>query len=30
LQEEIQSVTDSYNKKIDELLAVKEKDIMTV
>lgn len=30
LQAEIQSVTDSYNKKIDELLAVKEKDIMTV
>jgi ribosome recycling factor len=30
LQAEIQSVTDSYNKKIDELLAVKEQDIMTV
>jgi len=30
LQDEIQGVTDSYNKKIDELLAVKEKDIMTV
>jgi ribosome recycling factor len=30
LQDEIQSVTDSYNKKIDELLAIKEQDIMTV
>lgn len=30
LQEQIQGVTDSFNKKIDELLAVKEKDIMTV
>ena len=30
LQDEIQSVTDSYNKKIEELLEVKEKDIMTV
>ncbi|MEM8720487.1 MAG: ribosome recycling factor [Cyanobacteria bacterium P01_G01_bin.39] len=30
LQNEIQKVTDNYNNKIDELLAVKEKDIMTV
>ena len=30
LQDEIQKVTDDFNKKIDELLAVKEKDIMTV
>jgi ribosome recycling factor len=30
LQAEIQSVTDSYNQKIDELLAIKEQDIMTV
>jgi ribosome recycling factor len=30
LQEEIQSVTDSFNKKVEELLAIKEQDIMTV
>ncbi|MDJ0596637.1 MAG: ribosome recycling factor [Pleurocapsa sp. MO_226.B13] len=30
LQDEIQSITDSFNKKVDDLLAVKEKDIMTV
>ncbi|MEL6438772.1 MAG: ribosome recycling factor [Cyanobacteria bacterium J06621_8] len=30
LQDEIQKVTDSFNKKIDDLLATKEKDIMTV
>ncbi len=30
LQDEIQKVTDSFSKKIDELLAIKEKDIMTV
>ncbi|MBE9043317.1 ribosome recycling factor [Pleurocapsales cyanobacterium LEGE 10410] len=30
LQDEIQSITDNFNRKIDELLAVKEKDIMTV
>ena len=30
LQDEIQSITDNYNKKVDDLLAVKEKDIMTV
>ncbi len=30
LQDEIQSVTDNFNQKIDDLLAVKEKDIMTV
>lgn len=30
LQDEIQKVTDDYNKKVDDLLAIKEKDIMTV
>lgn len=30
LQDEIQKITDRYTKKIDELLAVKEKDITTV
>lgn len=30
LQDDIQKVTDQYTKKIDELLAVKEKDITTV
>ena len=30
LQDEIQKVTDSSIKKIDELLATKEKDILTV
>lgn len=30
LQDEVQKVTDQYTKKIDELLAVKEKDITTV
>ncbi len=30
LQDEIQSITDSFNKKVEELLAIKEKDIMTV
>ena len=30
LQNEIQSITDSFNRKVDDLLAVKEKDIMTV
>lgn len=30
LQDEIQKITDDFNQKIDELLAVKEKDIMTV
>ena len=30
LQDEVQKVTDQFNKKIDDLLAVKEKDIMTV
>lgn len=30
LQEEIQSITDDCNKKIEDLLAVKEKDILTV
>lgn len=30
LQDEIQTITDSFNNKIDELLAIKEKDIMTV
>jgi ribosome recycling factor len=30
LQDEIQKVTDDFNQKIDDLLAVKEKDIMTV
>lgn len=30
LQNEIQSVTDSFNKKVEELLEIKEKDIMTV
>ena len=30
LQDEIQQITDSFNNKIDELLAIKEKDITTV
>ncbi len=30
LQDEIQKITDRYTKKIDELLAVKEKEITTV
>jgi ribosome recycling factor len=30
LQEEIQNITNGYTKKIDELLAAKEKDITTV
>ena len=30
LQDEIQKVTDSFSQKIDDLLAVKEKDITTV
>lgn len=30
LQEEIQKLTNKYTKKVDELLATKEKDIMTV
>ena len=30
LQDEIQKVTDNFNQKIDDLLAVKEKDITTV
>ena len=30
LQDEIQKITDQYTKKIDDLLAVKEKDITTV
>ncbi len=30
MQDEIQKVTDSFSKKIDDLLAVKEKDITTV
>jgi ribosome recycling factor len=30
LQDEIQKVTDAYTQKIDDLLAVKEKDITTV
>ncbi|WP_024544701.1 ribosome recycling factor [Picosynechococcus sp. NKBG15041c] len=30
LQDDIQKVTDEFTKKIDELLKVKEKDIMTV
>jgi ribosome recycling factor len=30
LQDEVQKITDEYNQKIDDLLAVKEKDIMTV
>jgi ribosome recycling factor len=30
LQDEIQKITDDFNQKIDDLLAVKEKDIMTV
>jgi len=29
-QDEIQNITDSYNQKVEELLAIKEKDIMTV
>lgn len=27
---EVQKITDSYNKKVDEILAQKEKDIMTI
>lgn len=27
---EVQKMTDNYNKKVDEILAVKEKDIMTI
>ncbi|MBR8828755.1 MAG: ribosome recycling factor [Gomphosphaeria aponina SAG 52.96 = DSM 107014] len=30
LQDEIQDITNNYTKKIDELLAIKEKDITTV
>ncbi|MDJ0691959.1 MAG: ribosome recycling factor [Xenococcaceae cyanobacterium MO_188.B32] len=30
LQDEIQKITDQYTKKIDDLLAIKEKDITTV
>ncbi len=30
LQDEVQTITDEFNQKIDDLLAVKEKDIMTV
>ena len=30
LQDEIQKITDSYNKKVEDLLSVKEKDILTV
>ncbi len=30
LQDEVQKVTDEFNQKIDDLLAVKEKDITTV
>ena len=30
LQDEIQNITDDFNQKIDDLLAVKEKDILTV
>lgn len=30
IQDEIQQITDSYSKKIDELLATKEKDITTI
>ena len=30
LQDEVQKITDNFTKKIDELLKVKEKDIMTV
>lgn len=30
LQDEVQKITDEFNQKIDELLAVKEKDITTV
>ncbi len=30
LQDEVQKITDQFNKKIDDLLAAKEKDIMTV
>lgn len=29
-EEEIQKITNSYSKKVDELLEIKEKDIMTV
>ena len=27
---EVQKMTDSYNKKVDDILLVKEKDIMTI
>ena len=30
IQEEIQKITDSYVKKIDDMVAQKEKDIMTI
>ena len=29
-EDEVQQITDSYNKKIDEILTAKEKDIMTI
>ena len=29
-EEEVQKITNSYIKKVDELLEVKEKDIMTI
>ena len=29
-EDEVQKITDSYNKKIDEILTAKEKDIMTI
>jgi ribosome recycling factor len=29
-EEEVQKITNSYIKKVDELLELKEKDIMTV
>jgi ribosome recycling factor len=29
-EEEVQKITNSYIKKVDELLEIKEKDIMTV
>ena len=29
-EEEVQKIVDGYSKKIDEVLAVKEKEIMTV
>ena len=30
LQDEVQNITDAYSKKVDDLLAIKEKDITTV